>query len=143
MQLLEFSNKMETNFKYWYATIEPKRQIKVNQFLLSYPLREITEDIFSAAEQNSINIAVAPATIFNTTVKNEEKTVKCNYFPLESIRNEKRAFTFCNNLKELFKNTKSDYADKKIVFYCLLPLMSYSISNDQFSFGTYGNFLIT
>lgn len=143
MQLLEFSSEMETNFKYWYDTINPEQQIKVNQFLLSYPLREITEDIFSAAEQNSIKIEITPTVAFNITVKNEKKELKCNYFPLESTRNGERTFTFCNNLKELFKNTKSDYADKKIVFYCLLPLTSYDISNDQFSFGIYGNFLIT
>jgi hypothetical protein len=126
--------KMENFFHQWYSTLNPLQESDVNSFLLSYPLQEIENDLFSAAETNNIEIEVPPARLFRVEVDNKVKILECKFIPFANTKSE----DFYKELFNLFENTKSTYPDKHITFYCMCPFIkSFSFSTKYGILGTF------
>ena len=133
--------KMENFFHQWYSILNPLQKIDVDNFLSSYPIREIENDIFSAAEKNNIEIVVPPARLFQFEVENKVKTperkiLECKFIPFGSNTD-----SFRKELFNLFENTKSTYPDKLITFFCMCPFIkSFAISSKEYQYGILGTF---
>jgi len=131
--------KMEDFFHQWYSTLNPLQEKDVNNFLLSYPLHEIENDLFSAAEKNNIEIEVPLARLFQVEVDNTVKILECKFIPFVNTKSE----DFRKELFNLFENTKSTYPDKLITFYCMCPFIkSFSSSTGYYQYGILGTFWI-
>jgi hypothetical protein len=134
--------KMENFFHQWYSTLNPLQEVDVDNFLLSYPLSEIENDLFSAAEKNNIEIEVPPARLFQVEVENKVKTperkiLECKFIPFVNTKSE----DFRKELFNLFENTKSTYPDKLITFFCMCPFIkSFSFSTKEYQYGILGTF---
>lgn len=128
--------KMENFFHQWYSILNPLQKIDADNFLSGYPIHEIENDIFSAAEKNNIEIKVPPARLFQVEVDNKVKILECKFIPFG-----KTADSFRKELFNLFENTKSTYPDKNITFYCMCPFIkSFAISSKEYQYGILGTF---
>ena len=133
--------KMEDFFHQWYSILNPLQKIDVDNFLLSYPIHEIENDIFSAAEKNNIKIEVPPARLFQVEVDNRVKILECTFIPFVNSENEDEKDFFRKKLFNLFETTKSTYSDKHITFYCMCPFIkSFSFSTKEYQYGILGTF---
>lgn len=129
--------KMEDFFHQWYSILNPLQKIDADNFLSSYPIHEIENDLFSAAEKNNIEIKVPPARLFQVEVGNRVKILECKFIPFVNTKSE----DFCKELFNLFENTKSTYPDKHITFYCMCPFIkSFSFSTKKYQYGILGVF---
>jgi len=135
--------KMENFFHQWYDILNPLQKIDADNFLLNYPIHEIENDIFSAAEKNNIEIEVPPAMLFQVEVENKVKTperkiLECKFIPFGKTND-----SFRKELFNLFENTKSTYPDKLITFFCMCPFIkSFSFSAKEYQYGILGTFWI-
>ena len=137
--------KMEDFFHQWYSILDPLQKIEIDNFLLEYPINEIENDLFSAAEKNSIEIKVPPARLFQVEIGNRVKILECIFIPLTKTKTktniENKTDLFSKELFNLFENTKSTYSDKRITFYCMCPLIkSFSFSAKEYQYGILGTF---
>ena len=112
---------MENFFHQWYDTLNPLQETDVDSFLLNYPLHEIENDLFSAAEKNNIEIDAPLARLFQVEIDNKVKVLECNFIPFVNINKENKTDFFRKELFNLFENTKNTYPDKHITFYCMCP----------------------
>lgn len=108
--------RMENFFHQWYDILNPLQKIEAGNFLSSYPIQEIENDIFSAAEKNNIEIEVPPARLFRVEVENKVKILECTFIPFVNTKNEDKKDFFRKELFNLFETTKSTYPDKRITF---------------------------
>lgn len=132
---------MEDFFHQWYDTLNSLQKIDVDNFLSGYPIHEIENDIFSAAEKNSIKIDVPLARLFQVEVENKVKVLECNFTPFMNINKENKTDFFRKELFNLFENTKNTYPDKLITFYCMYPFIkSFSFSTKEYQYGILGTF---
>lgn len=130
--------KMENFFHQWYSILNPLQKIDADNFLSSYPISEIENDIFSAAEKNNIEIEVPPARLFQVEVDNKVKILECKFIPFVTANN---ADSFRKELFNLFEITKITYPDKHITFYCMCPFIkSFSFSSKEYQYGILGTF---
>ena len=130
--------KMENFFHQWYSILNPLQKIDADNFLSSYPIQEIENDIFSAAEKNNIEIVVPPARLFQVEIDNRVEILECKFIPFVNANN---ADSFRKELFNLFEITKSTYPDKRITFYCMCPFIkSFSFSTKEYQYGILGTF---
>lgn len=130
--------KMEDFFHQWYCILNPLQKIDVDNFLSKYPIHEIEEDIFSAAEKNNIKIDVPPARLFQVEVGKRINILECKFLPLVKTNVENKTDFFHKELFNLFEITKSTYPDKHITFYCMCPF----IKTEEYRYGILGAFEI-
>lgn len=136
--------KMEDFFHQWYSILDPLQKIEVDNFLLKYPTHEIENDLFSAAEKNSIEIKVPPARLFQVEIGKRVKILECKFLPLVPLVKtniENKTEFFHKELFNLFEITKNTYSDKRITFYCMCPFIkSFSFSTKKYQYGILGTF---
>lgn len=136
---------MEDMFDKWYSTLNDVQKIDLQKFSKEYPLRCLEENIFSHAKINDIEVDV-PSTVLSEikVIEGEDKKVeiiKCEFIPLinlEDFSDKSIKERVDESLLNLFSSKRNKHITKKIVFYCMLPLISI---NDK-CFGVYGTFFI-
>lgn len=139
---------MEDMFDKWYSTLNEVQRVDLQKFSKEYPLRCLEENIFSHAEINDIEVDVPPTVLSEIKISEGEykraEIIKCEFIPLINLNKfsdksikERVDESFLN----LFNNKRNKHAIKKIVFYCMLPLMISKRANDAY-FGVYGTFFV-
>ena len=139
---------MEDMFDRWYSTLNEVQRVNLQRFSKEYPLRCLEENIFSHAKINDIEVDVPSTALSEIKVTEEEdkrvEIIKCEFIPLVNLNKfsdksikERIDESFLN----LFNNKRNEHATKKIVFYCMLPLMISKRSGDEY-FGVFGTFFV-
>ncbi len=136
---------MEDMFDKWYSSLTEVQRVDLQKFLKEYPLRCLEENIFSHAKINDIEVDVPPTVLSEIKVIDGEdkraEIIKCEFIPLvdlEEFSNKGIKERVDESLLNLFSNKRNEHATKKIVFYCMLPL----VSRNNKCFGIYGTFFV-
>lgn len=139
---------MEDMFDKWYSTLNEVQRVDLQKFSKEYPLRCLEENIFSHAEINDIEVDVPPTVLSEIKISEGEykraEIIKCEFIPLINLNkfsDKSIKERIDESLLNLFSDKRNEHATKKIVFYCMLPLMISKRANDAY-FGVYGTFFV-
>lgn len=139
---------MEDMFDKWYSTLNEAQRVDLQKFSKEYPLRCLEENIFSHAEINDIEVDVPPTVLSEIKISEGEykraEIIKCEFIPLINLNkfsDKSIKERIDESLLNLFSDKRNEHATKKIVFYCMLPLMISKRANDAY-FGVYGTFFV-
>ena len=138
---------MEDMFDKWYSTLNEVQRVDLQKFSKEYPLRCLEENIFSHAEINNIEVDVPPTVLSEIKViEREDKRVeiiKCEFIPLVNLNefsDKGIKERIDESLLNLFSDKRNEHATKKIVFYCMLPMISKK-GGDEY-FGVFRTFFV-
>lgn len=139
--------EMEDMFDRWYSTLNEAQRMEPLAFSKEYPLRCLEENIFSHAKINDIEVDVPPTVLSEIKViEGEDKRaeiIKCEFIPLvnlDEFSDKSIKERVDESLLNLFSNKRNEHATKKIVFYCMLPMISRR-DGDKY-FGVFGTFFV-
>lgn len=139
--------EMEDMFDRWYSTLNEAQRMESQAFSKEYPLRCLEENIFSHAKINDIEVDVPPTVLSEIKVIEEEdkrvEIIKCEFIPLvnlDEFSDKSIKERVDESLLNLFSNKRNEHATKKIVFYCMLPMVSRR-GGDKY-FGVFGTFFV-
>ena len=138
---------MEDMFDKWYSTLNEVQRVDLQKFSKEYPLRCLEENIFSHAEINDIEVDVPPTVLSEIKISEGEykraEIIKCEFIPLINLNkfsDKSIKERIDESLLNLFSDKRNEHATKKIVFYCMLPMIS-KRSDDEY-FGVFGTFFV-
>lgn len=139
--------EMEDMFDRWYSTLNEAQRMELQAFSREYPLRCLEENIFSHAKINDIEVDVPPTVLSEIKViEGEDKRaeiIKCEFISLvnlDEFSDKSIKERVDESLLNLFSNKRNEHATKKIVFYCMLPMISRR-DGDKY-FGVFGTFFV-
>ncbi len=139
--------EMENMFDRWYSTLNEVQRMDLQKYSKEYPLRCLEENIFSHAEINNIEVDIPPTVLSEIKViEGEDKRVeiiKCEFIPLVNLNefsDKSIKERIDESLLNLFSNKRNEHTTKKIVFYCMLPMIS-KRGGDEY-FGVFGTFFV-
>lgn len=139
--------EMEDMFDRWYSTLNEAQRMELQAFSKEYPLRCLEENIFSHAKINDIEVDVPPTVLSEIKViEGEDKRaeiIKCEFIPLvnlDEFSDKSIKERVDESLLNLFSNKRNEHTTKKIVFYCMLPMISRR-DGDKY-FGVFGTFFV-
>lgn len=138
---------MEDMFDKWYSTLNETQRVDLQKFSKEYPLRCLEENIFSHAEINDIEVDVPPTVLSEIKISEGEykraEIIKCEFIPLINLNkfsDKSIKERIDESLLNLFSDKRNEHATKKIVFYCMLPMISKK-GGDEY-FGVFGTFFV-
>lgn len=138
---------MEDMFDKWYSTLNEAQRVDLQKFSKEYPLRCLEENIFSHAEINDIEVDVPPTVLSEIKISEGEykraEIIKCEFIPLINLNkfsDKSIKERIDESLLNLFSDKRNEHATKKIVFYCMLPMIS-KRGDDEY-FGVFGTFFV-
>lgn len=138
---------MEDMFDKWYSTLNETQRVDLQKFSKEYPLRCLEENIFSHAEINNIEVDVPSTVLSEIKISEGEykraEIIKCEFIPLINLNkfsDKSIKERIDESLLNLFSDKRNEHATKKIVFYCMLPMISKRGSDEYF--GVFGTFFV-
>lgn len=139
--------EMEDMFDRWYSALNEAQRMESQVFSKEYPLRCLEENIFSHAKINDIEVDVPPTVLSEIKVIEGEgkrvEIIKCEFIPLvnlDEFSDKSIKERVDESLLNLFSNKRNEHTTKKIVFYCMLPMISRR-DGDRY-FGVFGTFFV-